>query len=225
MEYKTWSDSDLRLVLQHPQQYRPEAMAAAEAILRERNVPLVVAVPHVEAPKEYDAENGSLLEPLLLQRRRRYFWPESKWMRTLFAMTLFIVLYWSVYGNVLLYYRYFSNGGTWLNFRIYLNLFLTLLEVLALYLAAQRDAWGWYILCADFGQKWLLQAVTLYYYMKLPYDEVPYYQKIGIPWLFRLLVLIGLFRQPVLAYFGVPPSARWKVALASLVLMLVFWYF
>lgn len=222
-EYAAWTDDALRALLQQAESYQPSAVAAAEAILRERGVPLYVPPP-VEPTARYNLERDSILEPLLKEKPQSFFWPQANGLRVLFVLTAAMVVYWLVAGTLLPLYHYFVRGGYLLSARIYSLVLFSLLEVLGLYLAARRDPWGWYILALGCWWRIVLQLFTLYFIFRMRYDGMAIYKPIVFNSVPALTVGTGILLRAVRNYFGIAASARWKVLLAALLLALVLWF-
>ncbi|RYD91458.1 MAG: hypothetical protein EOP50_14255 [Sphingobacteriales bacterium] len=229
-EYSTWTDDQLRAVLQTPDDYQPAAVAAAEALLLERGAPLIVeeaAPPPTPKPMQewvlHNAAGGeetNLLEVLLQPQRHVFAWPERNWMRALFVLTALTYAY-SVFLSVLNIYRYVTADGAVLNFPFGLAIGFLLLYLFTLYLAARGDSWGWYLVGAQSGFQALVQAFAIYFFMfRMPGSFGVNFPAMGLELVVHILILAGILSAPVRAWFGVGPGARRKMLLVSFLLWL-----
>ncbi|TCZ74889.1 hypothetical protein [Flaviaesturariibacter aridisoli] len=228
-QYKDWSDTDLRRVLQFPDDYQPDAVAAAEAVLSERNVLLYERVPAMPEPAAFGeaGEGESILESLLAPPERRFGWPPVAWMRAIY-LGVGALVGWSVYQDGLSWYGVIASGGSVLSFPFLVSMSVVLLQVLGAFLGLRRNHWGWRITVAFQTLALSFALYSLYYFLfRYRYDSSGSLWFVGLFFSLRGALVIGLCRAPLMAYFGLRPAERWRAIGAGIALagffLVIFW--
>ncbi|RYZ17748.1 MAG: hypothetical protein EOO16_23755 [Chitinophagaceae bacterium] len=228
-QYKDWSDADLRRVLQFPNDYQPDAVAAAEAVLSERDVPLYERVPAMPETAAFGeaADGESILESLLAPPERRFGWPPVAWIRAIY-LCVGALVGWSVYQDGLSWYGVIASGGSVLSLPFLVSMSVVLLQVLGAFLGLRRNPWGWRITVAFQTLALSFALYSLYYFLfRYKYDSSGSLWFVGLFFSLRGALVIGLCRAPLMSYFGLRPAERWKAIGAGIALagffMLIFW--
>ena len=230
--FQQYSTAKLLAILQQPEQYQPEAVAAADNILQERiispedrqeaesliNSPATAPSPLAGKLHALGEKTGSLLDPLLHPQEAV---PAQKWLNIL--LLLMALQYgWVIYRAVQsLRYWWEVDGES-----VDVSLLFTVLNLayipLLFYGLLKKRRWGWILLYADniftlTGQVYQLQIL-----LRFPDDYEANTSQLLLLMLIRAAFILFLGRIRIRNLFRISVRTRLSTALLSVLAALLY---
>jgi len=219
------STAALLVIRQQPEQYQPEAVAAAEELLKERNITPEDQVEADALMKEkeipvsplalkltqYRQQTGELLDPLL---RPQANVPAQKWLNIL--LLLIALNYgWVLYRAIqTLRYWWEVDGETVDVFLLFTLLNLVYIPLL-FYGLLKKRRWGWVLLYADHIFVCITQLYQLTVLLRYPDDYWVNSSQLLLLLLIRVAFVFFLGRDNIRALFSISGKLQLYTALVA----------
>lgn len=230
--FQHYTTAKLLAILQQPEQYQPEAVAAAELILRGRiispedrleaesliNSPAATPSPLTGKLHEFREKTGNLLEPFLQPQQAV---PAQKWLNIL--LLLMVLQYgWVIYRAVqTLRYWWEVDGES-----VDLPLLFTVLNLayipLLFYGLLKKRRWGWILFYADNVFTLTAQVYQLIVLLRFPDDYWANTSQLLLLLLIRAAFLAFLGRNSTRSLFRISVRTWHSTALLSFVAALLY---
>lgn len=223
-QFSHLTNRELLEILHRPEDHRPEAVAAAERLLRERDIPM--------AEREEVAQRLRSVEEGVA----------AKWWNIFFLM-ITLEYAWFYYESVEDCLKYIGNvvdcmrnvvglsdnkpvgffrcaAAYWQTGMSLTYANLAYIPVL-LFLLYVRRKWGWILLTADTFIALICRTAQLYFYFSYPFLH---FSMSGFLFLefFRIAILLFLYRKDIRALFGIDRSTALRTIGVSTLLALGF---
>jgi hypothetical protein len=224
-QYKDYSNIDLLKIVRQPANYQLAAVAAAEDLLRERQV----SSEEISAVDQYflDMENSEkdkkekvsalknkvtdLLEPVLQPGEEV---KPNKWLNVL-LVTIAFQYAWTLFSTAAGLIPFFQCTYCSFDFTILFSLLTLIYVPIIFYLLFKRKRWGWILLFADnlfVSISKISQSYIFFKYQSVHHGNTTSFL---LPILIRAAFATFLWRGSIANHFGVTGNTKKKTALIT----------
>jgi hypothetical protein len=231
-QYKDYSNIDLLKIVRQPANYQSNAIAAAEDILRDRqlspeDISIVdqyfLNIENLEKDKKEKIDAlkykvTDFLEPLFPHNEKV---EPKKWLNIL-LLTIAVQYAWTLFKTVERLIRFFQCNYCSFDVTVVMGLFTLIYVPIIFFLLFKKRRWGWILLFAD--NLFVLISAISQSYIFFEYQSVHQGSMTSflVPILIRVAFMSFLWRDSIANLFGIPHETKKKTALITSAATLLF---